>query len=152
MKKSIVVVVMLFLSLFVGTFVSSQTYAATPTPTGWCPSFWCGTSSGGISGTDKVNVLIKNTISSLFTVAGVVVLAYIIWAGFIFMTSGGESEKKEKAQKQIIAAVIGLLIIVFAYAIVNIVEGILNINGTNQILPPCPAGKTVLPDGGACSS
>ena len=54
---------------------------------------------------------------------GIVLLGYMLYAGFMWMTSGGETEKAEKALTMIRNAVIGLVIIVAAFAISNFVLG-----------------------------
>lgn len=52
---------------------------------------------------------------------GVVLLAYLLYAGFLWMTSGGESTKADQAKTMIRNAIIGLIIIVAAFAISNFV-------------------------------
>lgn len=48
---------------------------------------------------------------------GIVLLAYLLFAGFLWMTAGGEEEKVTKAKTMIRNAIIGLIIIVAAFAI-----------------------------------
>jgi len=48
---------------------------------------------------------------------GVVLLAYLLYAGFLWMTSGGESKKADEAKVMIRNAIIGLIIIVAAFSI-----------------------------------
>ena len=48
---------------------------------------------------------------------GVVVVILIIYAGFLWMTAGGNSDQVKKAKDLMINAVIGLAIILSAYAI-----------------------------------
>lgn len=54
---------------------------------------------------------------------GIIALALIIWAGFTWMTAGGNEEKIETAQKTLKAAVIGLIIIFAAWGIAYFVVG-----------------------------
>lgn len=58
--------------------------------------------------------LILNIILSF---VGVVMLILIAYGGFLWMTAGGNESQVEKAQKIIVAAIIGLLIVVSAYAV-----------------------------------
>lgn len=58
-------------------------------------------------------------------VLGIILLAIILYAGFLWMTSGGDSSKIEKAQKMIRNAVIGLVIILMSWAIAYYVINVL---------------------------
>jgi len=52
-----------------------------------------------------------------------VAVVIIIWAGFIWITAGGNDEKLEKSKKMITAAVVGLIVVLLAWAIVIFVVG-----------------------------
>ncbi|MCF7906395.1 hypothetical protein K9L04_00490, partial [Patescibacteria group bacterium] len=43
----------------------------------------------------------------------------IVYGGILWMTSGGEEEKVKKAKKLMISGIIGMIIIVSAYAITS---------------------------------
>jgi type IV secretory pathway VirB2 component (pilin) len=68
---------------------------------------------------------LQNTIGSLInvvlTILGIVLLLIIIYAGFLWMTAGGDSEQTKKAKDWMLNAVIGLIIILAAYAISSFV-------------------------------
>lgn len=49
---------------------------------------------------------------------GLFAVIMILYGGFTWMTAGGNEEKVEKAKKIVTAAVIGLVIILVAWAIV----------------------------------
>ncbi len=53
----------------------------------------------------------------LLSFLGVIFIILIIYAGFMWMTSAGNEEKIGTAKKIMISAIIGLAIILFAYAI-----------------------------------
>ena len=62
---------------------------------------------------------------------GIVLLAYFLYAGFLWMTAGGDSKKVEEATKMIRNAIIGLIIIVASFAISNFVlTQLVNIAGS----------------------
>lgn len=62
---------------------------------------------------------------------GILLLFYMLYAGFLWMTAGGDTKKVEKAQSIITQAIIGLLIIVAAFAISNFVLGsLINVSQT----------------------
>lgn len=52
---------------------------------------------------------------------GIIFVVLIILAGFSWMTSGGDDEKIAKAKKMIVNAIIGLILILSAYSIVQFV-------------------------------
>lgn len=70
---------------------------------------------------------LKETIGSLINVAlqflGVVTVVIILYGGFKWMTAGGNEEKVGEAKRLIIAGIIGLAIILSAYAISSFVIG-----------------------------
>lgn len=70
---------------------------------------------------------LPEVIGSLIQVAlgllGIVFLVLILYAGFLWMTARGEKDNVEKAQKLMTQAVIGLVIIIAAYAISTFVMG-----------------------------
>ncbi|MFH0840407.1 MAG: hypothetical protein V1865_00260 [bacterium] len=73
--------------------------------------------------TDKYSI--SNLAGTIVNVAlgmlGVLFVILIIYAGFLWMTSSGDKEKVDKSTKIIMASIIGLIIIVAAYAIWNFV-------------------------------
>lgn len=57
-------------------------------------------------------------------------VAMALWGGWKILTSGAEDEGKEAGKKIIINAVIGIVIIFFAWTITSLVFGILDGGGT----------------------
>ena len=72
---------------------------------------------------------ISNTLAAIIKVflgfLGIIFIILVIWAGYNWMTAGGNEEKVTKARTTIFRAVIGLIIIVSAYAITHFVFGAL---------------------------
>lgn len=66
-------------------------------------------------------IIAVNIINIALGVIGIILVALILYAGFLWMTSAGEADKVEKAKKIIINAVIGLVIILSAWAITRFV-------------------------------
>jgi len=56
-------------------------------------------------------------IAIALSLVGVIFLILMVYAGYLWMTAGGEEEQVKKAQKIITAAIIGLIITVAAYSI-----------------------------------
>lgn len=60
---------------------------------------------------------IASIISAAITLLGSVFLVLLIMSGYWLVTARGQEEKEEKAQKTIRSAVVGLAIVLMAYAI-----------------------------------
>lgn len=76
---------------------------------------------GGLSG--WLSKIALNIIEDMLYVTGYVSLGFIIWGGFKFMLHGDNSSGVADARKTIQNAVIGLIISIFAVAIVNAISG-----------------------------
>ena len=77
-----------------------------------------GEASGG---TGTVDDLVKNVISLLLFVIGIVSVIMIIVGGIMYATSSGAAEKAKTAKNTILYSVVGLVVAIFAYAIVQFV-------------------------------
>lgn len=64
-----------------------------------------------------------NYIKVALFIAGVLAVLAIIYAGISYVTAGGETAKITKAQTILLYAVIGLVVSICAYAIVDFVVG-----------------------------
>lgn len=60
-------------------------------------------------------------IKFLLTFLGIVAVAVILYGGFIWLTAGGNDDRVSKAKKLIIAGIIGLIIVIAAFAIVTFI-------------------------------
>lgn len=70
-----------------------------------------------ISYNDKVYSLAQTIINAFLSLVGVILLAYLLSAGYKWMTAHGEEEKVTEAKDTIKRAIVGVIIIVGAYAI-----------------------------------
>lgn len=75
------------------------------------------------SDTTGVFGLIKNIINVMLMVAGIITVIVIIIGGISYTTSAGDQSKVTQAKNTILYAVIGLVVTILAYAIVNFVIG-----------------------------
>ena len=76
---------------------------------------------GGSENKTDVKGFIGNIIKTMFFVVGVLAVIVIIFAGVTFVMSAGNSQTIQKAKTTIIYAVIGLIVSILSYAIVNFV-------------------------------
>ena len=64
---------------------------------------------------------LSNIINTILYVAGVIAVAMLIIGGIRFMISRGDKDKVQKAKNTIVYAIIGLILVIFSYAIVNFI-------------------------------
>ena len=69
------------------------------------------------SDTNSLSGVIGIVIQAFLGLLGVIFLIYMIYAGYSWMTAQGDEEKVTKAKDTIQRAVIGLIVIIGAYAI-----------------------------------
>ena len=65
--------------------------------------------------------LIKTVVNVLLWAVGVLSVIMIIFSGFRYITSAGDASKTKSAQSTLIYSVVGLIVAIMAYAIVNMV-------------------------------
>lgn len=71
--------------------------------------------------------IVNNAVPLLFAIAGIILLVYILWGGFDFLTSMGDPKKAESGKNKITTAIIGFIIIFVSFWIVQIIRTLLNI-------------------------
>ncbi len=81
-------------------------------------SIYCDNKAGSET---KVNSIIGNIVQVLLTAVGVISVIMIVIGGIMFTLSSGDAQKAAKARNTILYAVVGLVVAVFASAIVNFV-------------------------------
>jgi len=72
---------------------------------------------------DGVFSLVKTVINVLLTVAGITAVIMIIIGGIRYVTSNGEQAHIKSAKDTILYAIVGLVVTILAFAIVNFVVG-----------------------------
>lgn len=65
-----------------------------------------------------IRIYILRIVSGSLTFVGLILIAIIVYGGFMYMTSGGSEEKTGAAKKILARAAIGMTIILSSYAIV----------------------------------
>lgn len=83
-------------------------------------------SNANLSSASDLPSLLGTGISVFLGILGLFFLILVVWAGFMYLNSKGDKEKAKKAMDMLINAVIGMVIIIAAYAIANFVLGALS--------------------------
>ncbi len=69
----------------------------------------------------KLTVSIGNVIAAVLSLLGVIFFTLMIYGGFLWMTAKGSEETTKKALETILAAVVGIIIVLASYAATNFV-------------------------------
>jgi len=114
---------LLFLIIGLGLFFGRQALAE-KAPSQWLPAVM-NNGLGQIANTDynepnkpkDIRTITANLTNVFLGLLGTIFIILMIAAGFLWMTAGGNSEKVKRATQLMTAGVIGLLIIIAAFAI-----------------------------------
>ena len=74
---------------------------------------------------NSLNGVFSEIISILLIVAGGLAVIAILYSGIMYITAGADQAKAETAKKNLVWAIVGLLIISLAYVIIELVKGFL---------------------------
>ncbi len=77
--------------------------------------------------------IIANALKIVFSVSGLILLIMLLIGGFQWMTAGGNKEAMAAAQKRITSALVGFVIFISIFAIINFIAPVLGL-GFLQIL------------------
>jgi len=102
----------LFVAIFAADFSFAQDFGINAVDSGL---------EGILTKTDP-RLLVGRIIQIALSFLGVIGISLIMYAGFLWMTSGGEEEKISSAKKILINSVIGLVIILSSWAIATFVD------------------------------
>lgn len=72
-------------------------------------------------GNEDPKIIVGNIIRYALGFIGIVLVCFMVYGGFVWMTASGNPEKVDKAKKILINAVIGLVIILMSWAITSFV-------------------------------
>ncbi len=117
-RRKLVMFFVVLLAVFVGSVFVFQGVLA--------QDFGTGQLSGTDLPNDDIRVIVVRIINVLLGVLGTIFLLLMIYAGWLWMTAGGEAQKVEKAKKIITNAIIGLVIVFMSFAFTKFVFSILN--------------------------
>jgi hypothetical protein len=81
----------------------------------------------GASATDDAPSIVKTVINTMLFILGMIAVIMIIIGGIRYTTSNGDSSQVKAAKDTILYAVVGLVVAILAFAIVNFV--VTNIGG-----------------------
>lgn len=71
---------------------------------------------------ETVGDIAEKIIAWILLFAGAVAVLFIIWGGFLYVTSAGNKDRIEQAKKTLTYAIVGLIVIILARFIVNFID------------------------------
>jgi hypothetical protein len=74
-----------------------------------------------------LGALIRNVLAIIFFVAGLLAFVFLLIGGLQWITSGGDKQAASAARDRITASLVGLIIIVAAFAITLVIERVFGI-------------------------
>lgn len=83
---------------------------------------------------DDPEMLITNLINIAFIISILLAFFYLIWAGFDWITSGGDKSKIDSARQKIINVVIGLVVVAASYALLTLALQLLGYSSVQDAL------------------
>ena len=88
--------------------------------------------------------LIGNVLGTALSLVGVLFFALMLFGGVTWMLAHGNAEQEKKALNTIVAAIIGILIVLGSYALTTFVFKSVGSSGTPTTPPPTPTGSCVV--------
>lgn len=82
----------------------------------------------GPAQTSNLSALIKTVINWALYFSAVLAVIYIIVGGYIYITAAGDKDKAKDGRTALTNAIIGLVMIIFAYVIVQVIYTFLTSN------------------------
>jgi hypothetical protein len=82
--------------------------------------------------------LVANLYTTLVIVSGIATFIYLVLGGFQYITSGGDKAGVEAARNKITYSLIGLAVVVGAYAFAFIIQAVFGVSIIGGVLWPGP--------------
>lgn len=120
MKKLLLTIGIAIAAVFIGVAVPSGEVFADI-----CSDFAAGTDqyvAAGCGNDKKAPNVAVDIINVVLSIVGIITVIVIVVAGIMYMTSTGDAAKTMRAKNAIIYSVIGLIVSLLAFAIVNFVS------------------------------
>ena len=121
MKKSIISIAIMTCAVFGASFLSTASLSGSASAQVSEGINTATTSEMKGKSIDGKDGLIKTVVNVLLWAVGILSVIMIIFSGFRYITSAGDASKTKSAQSTLIYSVVGLIVAIMAYAIVNMV-------------------------------
>lgn len=113
--------IILLSSILFAFMMPTNAFAATPF--GACKNVVSGNTAVCSGDAKDAKEIAKNIISVLLWIVGMASIIVIVYSGITFVTSAGNPSQITRAKTMLLYAVVGLVVSILAYAIVNFIVG-----------------------------
>ena len=86
------------------------------------------TKGGKLCGFNDVIRLVRRVIEYIFILVLPIAAIVFAYAGFLYITSGGDKKKRQAAKKAMTSVLIGIIVVMAAWVLVQTIVGGLNVN------------------------
>ncbi len=140
MKNKLIKIIATIIAIFgLCTFTITPAFAAQDSS---CNDVCCSDApasvkaASGCSGatSNDLPTVIQQILNIIIGVLGIVAVIVIVYGGFQYMTSTGDTSKLQKAKNTILYAVIGLIVCAVAFMIVNLTISIINSSSESALV------------------
>lgn len=129
--QKFIVLLIVFSFLFINIFMNAAQAACVPSS----DPMDCLSATGDVSGLggNSVETILVNILNASLSLLFLIVLGFLIYGGYFWMTSMGNEEKVKKSKQILTASIIGLIIVLSSLSIINFISEALDI--TPQGIP-----------------
>lgn len=125
-KKRLIIKVLLVKLFFLSfVFLGGQKVFARPTLNDALGKVGTVAQSAGVSDKASVSEIVSSVITTVLSAVGILFFLLIFYGGFNWMTARGNEDQINKSKNTVIAAVIGLVVVLGAYAITAFIGNIM---------------------------
>lgn len=126
-----------FLILIIGLYSATPAYAQTTEWTGVCISKENPDGTGGdVATIQGLECLIANVFTVIITLIGLTAFIMFIVGSVQWMLSGGNTEGTKKARDTITYAVIGIVVALSAFIVLNLIAGFTGVESIKKFIIP----------------
>ncbi len=90
-----------------------------------------GSDASGAAAAGNLEKFVSNAIGALTLIAGLFFIFYFVMGALNWVTAGGEKGKVDKARDQMVQGVMGMVVIVIAYALIGVIGTFLGLDILN---------------------
>lgn len=122
---------MYWLTWFIPEARAERTVAAVPNAVNVCKSYFnflrlpCAGDAGASAENSSIFGLISRIIVFILEISASVAVGFIIYAGFVLITASAVPEKAAEAKKILTYAIVGLVVISFAFVITTAIKSVI---------------------------
>ncbi|TSD03388.1 MAG: Uncharacterized protein Athens071416_69 [Parcubacteria group bacterium Athens0714_16] len=120
---------LVLLFILLSPVILFATETAPPPPNGIIDASTCTNANGGCGFNDMIT-LVQNIMTFAFYIAAPIAVGMFTYAGVLYLTAGGKPGQIEKAHTIFLNVLIGFIIVLAAWLIVNTIANALLIDGS----------------------